>query len=250
MPGVACLVFATAIGSAIGQDVSRMQALEQRVETQRRMLADWPGLNRYGSEDAEIPAPKAGENRVVFIGDDVIDGWPADKFFPGKPYYNRGIAGQTTAQMLLRFRQDVIALKPKVVVIHAGSSDVASVWSPMTQPMTAENIETMAELARVHGIRVVLSPVTPVCECAGKPWPKQRPPGKLIGLNGWIKDYAAQNGLAFWNIYPALAEGRSFKKDLTLDGLVPNEAGYAVMAPLAEQAIAEALRKPLKGKKE
>ena len=199
---------------------------------------------------AEIRPPKLGENRVVFIGDDALDGWPGDLFFPGKPYFNRGIAGQTTAQMLLRFRQDVIALKPKVVVIHAGSSDVASVWSPMTQPMTAENIETMVELARLHGIEAVLSSVTPVCECAGKPWPKQRPPGKLIGLNGWIKDYAAKNGLAFWNVYPALAEGRNFKKELTSDGLVPNEAGYAVIAPLAEQAIAEALRKTAKRNKE
>src|SRR5580698_5476863 len=208
----------------------------------RHLLIDWAGLTRYGSENAEIRPAKPGEDRVVFLGDQITEQWGAGNggFFPGKPYLNRGIRGQTTPQMLVRFRQDVISLKPKVVVILAGTNDVASVTGPSTEGMIGENITSMVELAKVNGIRVVLASVTPVCDCF-KNQTALRPQGKIIGLNGWIKDYAARSGSVYLDYYAALAEGRNFKRELTSDGLLPNEAGYTVMAPLAEKAIAGAL---------
>jgi lysophospholipase L1-like esterase len=217
-------------------------AFGQTPEHVRRLLIDWAGLTRYGSADAEVRPPKPGENRVVFLGDQITERWGEGeaKFFPGKPYLNRGIENQTSPQMLVRFRQDVIELKPKVVVIEAGTNDLASVTGPATQGTIAENFMSMVELAKFNDIRVVLASVTPVCDCTVNRT-ALRPQGKIIGLNGWIKDYAAQSGSVYLDYYTALADGRNFKKDLTADGLVPNDAGYAVMAPLAEKAIAEAL---------
>jgi len=205
-----------------------------------RPLLDWAGLTRYGSENAEIRAPKPGEDRVVFLGDQITENWTG--FFPGRPYLNRGIANQTSPQMLVRFRQDVISLKPKVVVIQAGTNDIASVTGPSTEGMIAENFMSMVELAKFNGIRVVLASVTPVCDCY-RNQTARRPQGKIIGLNGWIKNYAARSGSVYLDYYAALADGRNFKKELTSDGLVPNDAGYKIMAPLAENAIAEALGK-------
>jgi lysophospholipase L1-like esterase len=217
-------------------------ALEQRLETQRRLLVDWAGLIRYGSENTELPAPKPDEDRVIFLGDEITENWGRGgaRFFPGKPYLNRGIAGQTTPQMLVRFRQDVIALKPKAVVIQAGTNDIASLTGPITQAMFAENIMSIVELARANNIRVALASLTPICDCYTKQ-STLRPQGKIIGLNAWLKEYAAQSGSVYLDYYSAMAEGRNLKKELTGDGLLPNDAGYAVMAPLAEQAIAEAL---------
>lgn len=213
-----------------------------QIPEHRRLQMDWAGLTRYGSDNTELRAPKAGENRVVFFGDQVTENWPETAFFPGKTYLNRGITNQTTAQMLIRFRQDVISLKPKVVVIQAGSNDLAGLTGPATEAMIGENLTSMVELAKVNGIRVVLASVTPVCDCY-RNQTARRPQGKIIGLNGWIRDYAAKSGSVYLNYYGALVQGRDFKKELTDDGLVPNAAGYAVMAPLAEQAIAEALSK-------
>jgi acyl-CoA thioesterase I len=233
------------IGAAQGQPAASgetMQSAERKLAAYRHVMTDWAGLTRYGSEDAEIRAPKAGEDRVVFLGDEITERWPSvdGRFFPGKPYINRGITGQTSPQMLVRFRQDVIDLTPKVVIIQAGTNDLASVMGPATQGTMADNFMSMMELAKAHGIRVVLASVTPVSDV----YKKQtglRPQGKIIGLNGWIKDYAAENGAVYLDYYSALADGRNFRKELTGDGLLPNEAGYAIMAPLAEQAIAQAL---------
>jgi lysophospholipase L1-like esterase len=218
----------------------RVQALEQKLAAQKRVLNDFGGLIRYGSEDAEIGTPKPGENRVVFLGDDITDLWGqgSAKFFSGKPYFNRGIVGQTTPQMLIRFHQDVVALQPKVVVIQAGVNDLLVA----SEGVTAENFMSMVDIAKANGIRVVLASLIPVCDC----YTKQtglRPQGKIISLNGWIKDYAARSGAVYLDYYSALADGRNFKKELTGDGLFPNDAGYGVMAPLAEKAIAEALKK-------
>jgi acyl-CoA thioesterase I len=213
-----------------------------QTDAQRRLQLDWAGLTRYGSDNSELRAPKPGENRVVFFGDQITQKWPEAAFFPGKPYLNRGIENQTSAQMLIRFRQDVIGLKPKAVIIQAGSNDLAGYTGPATEGVIAENFMSMVELAKVNGIRVILASVTPVCDCYTNQT-MRRPQGKIIGLNGWIRDYAARTGSIYLNYYAALAEGRDFKKELTEDGLVPNEAGYAVMAPLAEKAIAEALSK-------
>jgi lysophospholipase L1-like esterase len=217
-------------------------ALERELAGYRRMLSDWAGLTRYGSDNSELGPPAAGEQRVVFIGDQITEQWATSgaKFFPGKPYVNRGITGQTTPQMLVRFRQDVIALKPRAVVILGGTNDLTGVLGPGTEGTVADSITSMTELARANGIRVVLASVTPVCDCV-KDQTSVRPPGKIIGLNGWIKEYAARSGSIYLDYYGALAEGRNFRAALTVDGLVPNDAGYAVMAPLAERAIQRAL---------
>ena len=207
-----------------------------------KLLLDWAGLTRYGSEDAEIRAPKPGEDRVVFLGDEITENWSKGeaKFFPGKPYLNRGIEHQTSPQMLVRFRQDVISLHPKVVVIEAGTNDLAGYTGPSTEGTMAENFMSMVELAKVNGIRVVLASVTPVCDCFTKQT-ALRPQGKIIGLNGWIKDYAARSGSIYLDYYAVLADGRNLKKELTVDGVLPNDAGYNAMAPAAEKAIVEAL---------
>lgn len=217
------------------------QAADQ-AQRVRHLLMDWASLTRYGSEDAEIRAPKPGEERVVFLGDEITENWGKGEapFFPGKSYYNRGIVHQTSPQMLVRFRQDVISLHPKVVVIQAGTNDLAGYTGPSTEGTMAENFTSMVELAKYNGIRVVLASVTPVCDCFTK-LTGLRPQGKIIGLNGWIKDYAARSGSVYLDYYAVLADGRNFKKDLTVDGLLPNDAGYQAMAPVAEKAIAEAL---------
>jgi lysophospholipase L1-like esterase len=222
----------------------KVEELERRIVALRKLLTDWGGLTRYGSENTELPPLKPTENRVVFLGDQATENWGRGhaKFFPGKPYLNRGIGGQTTPQMLVRFHQDVVSLKPKVVVIEGGTNDLAAVMGPMTEGTIAENFMSMVELAKANGIRVVLTSVTPVCDCFTKQT-GLRPQGKIIGLNGWIKDYAAKSDSVYLDYYSALADGRNLKKEFTVDGLVPNEAGYGVMTPLAEKAIADALAK-------
>jgi lysophospholipase L1-like esterase len=223
-------------------DATSPAALEQELARYRHILSDWGGLTRYGSENSELPPPARGEQRVVFLGDQTTELWGrgSARFFPGRPYLNRGITGQTTPQMLVRFRQDVIALKPRVVVILGGTNDLTGVLGPGTEGTVGDSITSMTELAKANGIRVVLASVTPVCDCF-KNQTGVRPQGKIIGLNGWIRDYASSSGSVYLNYYAALAEGRDFRMSLTSDGLLPNDAGYGVMAPLAEQAIARAL---------
>jgi lysophospholipase L1-like esterase len=223
------------------QDLSQLSRdeLERALNTQHHVLADWAGLNRYGSANSEIKPPRPGEDRVVFIGDDITEHWGSD-FFLGKPYINRGIAHQVTPQLLVRFRQDVIELQPKVVVIQAGTNDIAGIMGGGTEGTMAEHFMSMVELAKLHGIRVVLASLTPVCDCYTKQTGR-RPVGKLIGMNGWLRDYAEKSGSVFLNYYAALAEGREMKKDYTEDGFLPNAKGYSVMAPLAEEAIVKAL---------
>jgi lysophospholipase L1-like esterase len=234
------LSLAILIPPALAQPSDAAQAAH--LQRQRQLLLDWASLTRYGSDDAEIRPPKAGEKRVVFLGDQITEEWSAGAsgFFPGKPYLNRGIREQSTAQLLVRFRQDVIELQPKVVVIQAGTNDLGGLTGPVTEGMMLENFMSMTELAKLHGIRVVLASVLPVCDCF-KNQTAQRPQGKIISLNGSIKGYAAQSGTVYLDYYSALASGRDFKKDLTSDGLLPNQAGYAAMAPVAERAIAQAL---------
>lgn len=238
---VALIVFGGAAAARAPQDCAAvLSELEQKVEAQRKLLWDWAGFIRYGSENAELPKPKADEARVVFIGDEITENWVP--FFAGKPYLNRGIAGQTSAQLLVRFRQDVIKLKPKVVIIAAGTNDIASIHSPITQQMSAENITSMVELAKANNIKVVLASVTPICDCFTKR-SLLRPFGKIIGVNNWLEEYAAASGSVYLNYYAALGEGRNLKKQFTTDGVLLNEAAYTAMAPLAEAAIAQAMRK-------
>jgi acyl-CoA thioesterase I len=221
----------------------RVAALEARLAAYRKLLADWGGLTRYGSEDSEIKPPAPGENRVVFIGDQITEAWGrGSRFFPGRPYLNRGIAGQTSPQMLVRFRQDVIALRPKVVVIQAGTNDIAGVTGPATRGTLSDYIMSMTELAKANGIRVVLASITPVCDCTTVQT-EVRPPAKIADWNDWIKQYAAISGSTYLDYYSALATGRNFRSALTVDGVLPNDAGYGVMEPLAERAIEMALKK-------
>jgi lysophospholipase L1-like esterase len=206
---------------------------------QEKTLADWPNLARYRQENAQVT--KAD---VVFMGDSITDGWGRryGSFFPGKSYANRGISGQTTPQMLIRFRPDVIALKPRAVVILAGTNDIAGNTGPMTLEDIEGNLMSMAELAKFNGIRVVLSSVMPVCDYI-KPQTTRRPPEKIVALNAWMKDYADKNGFVYLDYYSAmLDDAKALRKELTYDGLHPNEAGYTVMGPLAEAALAKALR--------
>ncbi len=237
---LALIVLGCVAAARAPQDcASTINALEQQVETQRKLLWDWAGLIRYGSENTELPKPKPDETRVVFIGDEILENW--SPFFAGKPYLNRGIAGQTSAQMLVRFRQDVIKLKPKVVIIAAGTNDIASIHGPITQQMSAENITSMVELAKANNIKVVLASVTPICDCYTKR-SALRPFGKIIGLNNWLEEYAAASGSVYLNYFAALG-GRNLKKEFTTDGVLLNDAAYTAMAPLAEAAIAKTLGK-------
>ncbi len=223
---------------------AKLDALEKRVAAQRHVLHDWANLIRYGSENAEVKPLKPGEQRVVFLGEDTIENWghAGEGFFPGKPYLDRGISGQTTPQMLVRFQQDVVGLKPKVVVIAAGHNDMAGNTGPITEAMTIEDLTSMIQIAQANHIRVVLASATPVCDCYGKQT-TLRPQGKIIGLNGSIEELATRFGAVYLNYYSVLAEGRNLKKEFTSDGLHLNEAAYRLMAPLAEKAITEALAK-------
>jgi lysophospholipase L1-like esterase len=208
-------------------------------------VTDWPNLARYHDANATLAPAASSENRVVFMGDSITDAWGRQhgQFFPGKPYVNRGISGQTTPQMLIRFRPDVIALKPKVVVFLAGTNDIAGNTGPMTLEAIEDNLASMAELAQANNIKVVLGSVLPVCDYI-KPQTERRPPAKVIALNAWIKDYAAKNGFIYLDYYSAMLDDKElFRKELTYDGLHPNDAGYEVMEPLAEKAIAAALGK-------
>jgi lysophospholipase L1-like esterase len=233
-------------------DCSAVDGMKAKLESLTKRLDDWPDLAHYRDANAKVLPPAKDEERVVFMGDSITDMWVQPRFgafFPGKPYIGRGIGGQTTPQMLLRFRADVIALQPQVVVILAGTNDIAGNTGPMTLQETEENLASMAELARVHGIRVVLSSVMPVSNYGsdgeGKPVDMRikRPPEKILELNAWIRKYAAVNDHVYLNYFPAMADEHGLlKKALSEDGLHPNAAGYAVMAPLAEKAIQSALR--------
>jgi lysophospholipase L1-like esterase len=207
-----------------------------------RIHNDWAYLERYRGANAQLAPPAAGETRVVFYGNSITEGW-APLFptqFPGKRYIGRGISGQTTPQMLVRFRQDVIALQPKVVVILAGTNDIAGNTGPSSIEMIEDNLASMAELGRANGIRVVLSSVLPVFDY---PWrPGLEPAPKIVALNNWIRAYAASHGAVYLDYFTALADERQgMKAGLADDGVHPNQAGYRIMAPLAERAIAEAL---------
>jgi len=194
---------------------------------------DWPNLAKYRDSNAVRGA------QVVFMGNSITEGWKK-YWFTGKPYVNRGIGGQTTPQMLVRFHQDVIALHPAVVVILAGTNDIAGNTGPSTLEMIEDNLAGMSEMARANGIQVVLCSVLPVFDY---PWrPGLEPAPKIVALNAWIKSYAARVGAVYLDYHSAMADERQgLRADLTTDGVHPNEAGYRLMAPLAERAIAQAL---------
>ncbi len=217
-------------------------AEQRRAAIEARFHADWAWLDRYRAENAALGPPRPGEQRVVFMGNSITEGWaphfPA--LFPGKPYVGRGISGQTTPQMLVRFRQDVIALRPAVVVLLSGTNDIAGNTGPSTLAMIQDNIVSMTELARANGIRVVLSSVLPASRFSWKP--ELQPAAQIVELNRWIQSYARTNGIPYVDYHSAMADARQgLRSEYSNDGVHPNEAGYRAMAPLVEQAIAEAL---------
>ncbi len=205
---------------------------------------DFGELKRYRDADAALTAPKAGESRVVFVGDSITDYWKLADYFPGKPYFNRGIDGQTTPQMLVRFRQDVIDLHPAVLVVLAGTNDVAGVTGHVRNEDIEANYASMAELARLHHIHVVFASLLPVnnyTEDAKESF-ALRPRERILSLNAWLKNYCAKNGLVYLDYFSAMVDDKGMlKRDLSDEGLHPNAAGYKIMAPLAEQAIAQAI---------
>jgi lysophospholipase L1-like esterase len=234
-PDAACPEMATALTALMRNDVR---------------LRDWAALARYREMNRSLAAPAAGEARVVFMGDSITDAWPQPRFgafFPGKPYIGRGISGQTTPQMLIRFRPDVIDLKPKAVVILAGTNDIAANTGPMTNEEIEGNIQSMAELAKANGIKVVLSSIMPTAAYHAAPnaapQTTLRPMSRITAINDWMKRYAAANGHVYLDYFtPMLDTAGLMKAELTTDDLHPNAAGYAIMAPLAQAAIDKALR--------
>jgi lysophospholipase L1-like esterase len=210
------------------------------------LMDDFGELARYRDANAALPPRAPGENRVVFYGDSITDFWKLDEYFPGKPYINRGISGQTTPQLLIRFRPDVIDLHPKVAVILAGTNDIAGNTGPMRLEEIEGNYASIAELARAHDIKVIYSSVLPVhqyTERAGDMF-TQRPPEKILALNRWLKNYCASpsNGCLYLDYFSAMVDKNGLlRKELADDGLHPNQAGYQLMAPMAEVAINKAV---------
>jgi lysophospholipase L1-like esterase len=207
-----------------------------------QLAMDFGGLERYKDADMTLGAPAAGEKRVVFMGDSITDAWKIDGSFPGKPYVNRGISGQTTPQMVVRFRQDVIDLKPAAVAILAGTNDLAGNTGPMTLEQTEENLASMSDLATANGIQVIFCSILPAFDY---PWsPGLEPAPKIATLNQWMRGYAAQKGSIYVDYYSAMVDGRGgLPPALSKDGVHPLPAGYAVMAPLVEAGIEQALKK-------
>lgn len=207
-------------------------------------LNDWALLSRYSADNATLPPPAGNEQRVVFMGDSITDGWGrrpgTGEFFPGKPYVNRGISGQTTPQMLVRFQQDVIRLRPAAVLLLGGTNDIAGNTGPSTPQMTEDNIASMAAIAQQNGVQVVLASITPVGSYPWKPAVPSVAPIRVI--NSWIRSFCTAHGYIYLDYYDALATpDGAMKPGLSFDGVHPNAAGYAIMAPLAEQAIVQAL---------
>lgn len=237
----------------VAADCADLPAIAAKLESSEKVLRDWPNLARYAEANTKVAAPAKSEQRVVFMGDSITDVWVKPEFggfFPGKPYVDRGISGQTTPQMLIRFRPDVIALQPKVVVILAGTNDLAGNTGPMTLEQIEDNLASMAEFARAHGIRTVLASILPVSNYGHDrqgdaiDMRVKRQPEKILELNAWIKKYAAEHGHVYLDYFSAMVDQHGLlQQELSEDGLHPNVKGYAVMAPLAEQAIHAALKK-------
>lgn len=218
-------------------------AIPAQIERMQAQLADWPNLGRYRADDAALPPPSPGENRVVFLGDSITDRWgrKVGVFFPGKPYINRGISGQTTPQMLIRFQQDVVNLHPAVVVVLAGTNDIARNTGFATPEMIEDNFESMAAIAKQNGIGMVIASILPAARYRWRPEVKGAE--EIQEVNRWLKAYCQQNRLVYLDYYSAMAdEAGGMRPGLSSDEVHPTEKGYEVMAPLAEVAIKQALQ--------
>jgi lysophospholipase L1-like esterase len=208
----------------------------------QQLLNDWANLNRYHEENAKIGLPEQNENRVVFMGNSITDGWIkfCPEFFAYNNYIDRGISGQTTPQMLVRFRQDVVNLKPKVVVILAGTNDIAGNTGPSTLEMIEDNIQSMVDIAKSNNIKVILCSVLPAFDY---PWkPGLNPAEKIVKLNKWIKEYSESNNITYVDYFTPMADERNgLKKEYSGDGVHPNKVGYEVMMPIVKEAIQKVL---------
>jgi len=212
-------------------------------QTLAATVQDWNQMGRYHTDNERLKAQPAEPGRVVFMGDSITDGWKLGQYFPGKPYVNRGISGQTTPQMLARFFEDVINLKPAAVLIYAGTNDIARNTGPETAEMVQENFQAMAELATVHGIKVILCAVTPISDYGPRPMTPGRPPADILKLNAWLKAYAAKTGAVYADYFSALVDDKGMLRDgFSRDGLHPNDKGYELLAPVAAAAIGQALK--------
>jgi len=234
MPAMVC--GAQAPVAVAGPDAKAVAKMQEQ-------LADWAQLNRYKAANATL-GTDGTNGRVVFFGDSITDAWTSNggSFFVGKPYVNRGISGQTTAQMVVRFRQDVINLHPAAVVILAGTNDVAGNTGPMTPEMTEDNFRSMADLAKANGIRVVFASILPTTDY---PWRRgQKPAPKIRALNNWLAGYCVNHGITYLDYYTSMAdENGGMKPGISLDGVHPNAAGYAIMEPLAQAAVDKTIGK-------
>jgi len=236
----------TALPQAPGElpNCPDLAAALRAVSANDARLRDWANLARYREANHGVVP---GEARAVFLGDSITDNWQVPRFggfFPGKPYIDRGISGQTTPQMLIRFRPDVIALRPKAVVILAGTNDIAGNTGPMTNEEIEGNLASMSDLAHAAGIKVVLASITPVSAYHRPTAPQTslRPMARITAINEWLKQYAARQGDVYLDYFPAMLDQSGvMREDLTEDDLHPNAKGYAIMAPLAEAAIGRAL---------
>jgi acyl-CoA thioesterase I len=206
-------------------------------------LADWNQLGRYHADDDRLKAMPPEPGRVVFLGDSITDGWDLAKSFPGKPYVNRGISGQTTAQMLVRVYPDVIDLHPAALIILAGTNDIAGNNGPQTITMVEENLQAITDLALQHGIKVILCSLTPVSDYTSHPQTGHRPPADILKLNEWLRSYAQKEKLGFVDYFSATVDEKGMLREgYSEDGLHPNTKGYALMVPVAEAEIEKALR--------
>lgn len=219
--------------------------LQKQIETMQKKLADWAQLDRYRAANTALPASAPGESRVVFYGDSITDAWAMrkDEFFPGKGYIGRGISGQTTPQMLVRFEQDVVHLKPAVVVILAGTNDIAGNTGPSTPEMIEDNFTSMVEIAKANKIRVVIASILPADHYRWRP-EIQQVAEQIHVMNERLKMLCERKGLVYLDYYSAMANAKGgLDAELAADGVHPTAKGYAMMSPLAEKAIAQALIK-------
>lgn len=243
--------------AALGQTPSATpldaNAEKQRADRLQSRLNDFANLARYSKANEEVKPPAKGENRVVFLGDSITDSWKLAEYFPNQPYINRGISGQTTMQMLIRMQPDVVAHKPKVMVLLAGTNDIAANTGPATNEFIQGNIASIVDIARANGINVVLASILPVSDYNKRTngeviiRTEQRQPARILALNNWIKNYCQLKGLVYLDYFSATVDEKGFlKAELANDGLHPNAEGYKIMQKLAAEAIAKALKKKQK----
>jgi lysophospholipase L1-like esterase len=245
LPALAVLLFPQQATCQLAEQFNPPKAdccLQSAAEHLAGELQDWNQLGRYHSDDEQLKAAPRVRDRVVFLGDSITDGWNLAGSFPGKPYVNRGIGGQTTPQMLVRMFPDVIDLKPAALIILAGPNDIAGNTGPETLAMIEENFEAMVTLAQANGIKVILCLLTPVSDYTEHKQTPHRPPADILKLNAWLRDYAGQVHATIADYYSATVDDQGmFKSGYSDDGLHPNAKGYQLMAPVAEAAIEKAL---------